>query len=402
MLYENYVSAMKSSGFDTFKKTLTQTQAKLVTDMTAWLGPWLTLFSGKIKGKPGEEFERKIHEEVEQFIEKCIDFTDHQSVMLHLMARRLDLLNMDKIKDGASDIARTSNEYLSIREFLADLKSKLTFSSDFEYYPCILIVDEILDPMPWEMIAPSQEFTRVHSIYLLFHLYELFKDQIDDGYLKQDIKNGLALLNPNNDDKLSDMCTRMNKYYDDFLPNWKRFEKVAPSFDQMSNGLNENDLFVYSGHGSTLHMFSSAEFKALKHNCIMMLFGCESISMKPGGTICEAICSSYTYFQTGCPGMLGAITIVTDIWIDLITILLLTQWVTPEHTEHPRIDLCRDERSRDRVNKILRKSDGRKNPNLLAILCGIRTDTDISISIRSAIVYRGLPPYNTSNLSKNL
>lgn len=393
---------MKSSGFDAFKKNLTQTQAKLVFDMIAWLGPWLTLFSGKIKGKSGEEFQHNIHREVEQFIGKLIDFTDRQSVILHLMARRLDLLDTDKIKQGAYEIARNCNEYLSIREFLLDLKSKLIFSNEFEYYPCILIVDEIMDPMPWEMIVPLQEFTRVHSIYLLFDLYEKFKHQIDDGYLKLNITNGLALLNPNNDEKLGDMCTRMNKYYDDFLPDWKRLEKIVPSFEQMSNGLDESDLFVYSGHGSTLQLFSSAEFQALKHNCIMMLFGCESISMKPGGTICEAICPSYAYFRTGCPGILGAITIVTDIWIDLITILLLTQWVTPKQMPHPRIDLCRDERSKERVNKILAKSDGRKNSNLLALLCNIRNDTDISICIRSAIVYRGLPPFNISNLTKQM
>lgn len=386
---------MRTPEFDAFKQKLSQAQHKLKTDMASTLGPWLTLFTGKVKGKSGEEFEEKIYEEVKQFSGK-VDITDNQFVMVNLMARRIDLLDSDKIKRAANDIGRDRNECLLIWAFLSGLKSNLKFSEQFEYYPCILVIDEILDPMPWEMILPSQEYARVHSIYSLFDLYERFKDKIDDGYLNLDINNGFSLLNPCNDNKLDDMCARMSKYYNDFLPHWTRLEKTVPTLDQMSKGLSESDVFVYSGHGSSLQLLSKREFKQLKQNCIMMLFGCESISMHPGGSICEAICSSYTYFKMGCPGILGAITIVTDIWIDLITISLLTQWTAPQQANNPRIDVCRYEKSIERINKLLAKCDGKRNPNLLALLCDMRSDTDISLGIRSAIVYRGLPPYNKS------
>lgn len=388
---------MNSSGFDALKQKLSQAQKKLVTDMKLWLGPWLILFTGKIKGKSGQQFEKKIYEEVKQFTDKLEEFTDDQFVMLNLMARRIDLLDNDKVKQAAVDISRNRNQYLSIREFLSGLKSNLKFNEHFEYYPCILVIDEILDPMPWEMILPSQEYSRIHSIYSLFDLYEKFNDQIDDGYLKLDIKNGFSLLNPCNDNKLDDMCARMNKYYDDYLPHWARLEKTEPTLDQMSKGLCESDLFVYSGHGSSLQLLSSWDFQQLKHSCIMMLFGCASIAMKPRGSICEAICSSYIYFACGCPGMLGTITIVTDTWMDLITISLLTQWIAPKQAKNPRIDVCRYETSLEHTNKILAKYDGKRNPNLLALLCDMRSDADISLGIRSAMVYRGLPPYNKSH-----
>lgn len=114
-------------------------------------------------------------------------------------------------------------------EFLSDLKSKTKCSQNFEYYPCILIIDEILDPIPWEMILPSQEYTRIPSIYVFFDLCDKFKHKfkhkISDGYLELNVKIGFTLINRNKDEKLEDMCQRMSNYSNDNLPNWKCIEK---------------------------------------------------------------------------------------------------------------------------------------------------------------------------------
>lgn len=208
------------------------------------------------------------------------------------------------------------------------------------------------------------------------------------------VTNGFALVNPDNDIKLGDMHKRLSEFYDTYFPNWKFIGAVVPTMDQITMELAKSDLFVYSGHGSSLHLLSSREFEQMNHNCLMMLFGCESIAMKARG-ICEAECSAYTYFQSGCPGVLGALTIVTDIWIDLITICLLTQWTASKHSKHPTIENCRDDGTRAYVKRILKRFNGNRNPNLLDLLCYVRNETDIDIRIRSAVVYRGLPPYNT-------
>lgn len=386
---------MNSDNYTDFIKNLTQIQSKLLNDVKLWLGPWITLFSGKIKGRIGEDFEAAIFDEVSKVCKEFDDFPNDQLILLSLVARRVDLLDTDKIKQAAHDIGREQKEYFRIVEFLAQLKSKTKFK-DFKYYPCILVIDEIVDPIPWEMILPSQEFTRVHSIYMLLDLYERNKDRIEDGYLKVNMKNGFAVINPDGDEKLGDMHRRMSQFYDDSFPKWKRIELAVPTIDQLNDALQTNELFVYSGHGSCLQFFKDFEFETIKHNCIMLLFGCESIAMKPRGTICEATSSSYTYFRRGCPGMLGALTIVTDIWIDLITILILTQWMTSKKIKHPKIDVCKDEHSKERVRKILQKYDGKRNANLLTVLCDIRNEADISARMRSAIVYRGLPPINTN------
>lgn len=385
---------MNTENYTSFMKELKATQSKLVADMVSWLGPWITLLSGKIKGKPGEDFEQKIFDDVEKFA-KPQDFTNDQLVLLSLVARRIDLLDAEKIEQAARGIAQNYKECTRIAKFLNDLKNKITFK-DFEYYPCVLVIDEILDPLPWEMCMTSQEFTRIHSIYFLFDLCERYKDQIINGYFRIDVKNGLAMINPNDDAKLAHMCERMSSYYNDYLPQWKRIEKEMPSPEQLTECLTKNDVFVYSGHGSSLQFFANYEFENIKQNYIMMLFGCESIAMQPRGTICEATCPSYIYFKNGCPGILGALTIVTDVWVDLITICILTQWIVPKQTKHPTIDICKDERSKEHIRKILLKTEGKRNPNLLALMCEIRNETSISFGMRSAIVYRGLPPYNTA------
>lgn len=393
--YKDYVSAMNTANYAAFMKNLTQMQSKLVIDMTLWLGPWITLFSGKIKTAAGEEFEKNICDEVDGFCSEHDDMHEDKQTVLHLMARRIDLLTSDYIKQAAQDLSRNELECKQIIKFLANLKKKIK-PNVFEYYPCILVIDEILDPLPWEMILTTQELSRVHSIYSLFDLYDRFKDKIDDGYLKVNIENGFCMINPDDDEKLGDMLRRMNKYYDDSFPNWKRIAKKTPTLAETVDGFANSDLFVYSGHGSSLQFFRSTEFEEMKHNCVMMLFGCESIAMKPRGAICEASCTSYTYLKAGCPGVLGSITIVTDIWVDLITILMLTQWIAPKQIKHPTIDTCSDEHSKERVRRILQNYDGKRNPNLLQVLCDVRNENGISIRMRSAMIFRGLPPYNTS------
>lgn len=88
-------------------------------------------------------------------------------------------------------------------------------------------------------------------------------------------------------------------------------------------------------------------------------------------------------------------TIVTDVWVDLITIWILTQWTVPRGTTHPKIEICKNLRSKEHIGRILLKSEGKRNPNLLALLCDLRNETDITFGMRASIVFRGLPPYNT-------
>lgn len=170
VLYKDYTKSMNIN-YQTFIQQLTQLQTKLLDDMSTWLGPWVSLLCGKIKTSKGRKFEQSIFKKVQQFCNTYNDITENQRILMNLIARRIDLLNNVKIKQGATDIAKTSVQYTRIWEFLKELKKETQVKDQaYEYYPCILLVDEILDTMPWEMLLKSQQFTRVHSIYLLFNL----------------------------------------------------------------------------------------------------------------------------------------------------------------------------------------------------------------------------------------
>lgn len=172
VFYKYYTKNM-GTNYYAFVQQLTQLQTKLLNDMSAWLGPWVSLLCGKIKGSNGKAFEQSIFKQVQQFCNDNDDITENQRILINLMARRIDLLDNVKIKQGATDIANTSGQYARMMTFLKMLKQETVIKGQtYEYYPCILLIDEILDTMPWEMLLQSQQFTRVHSIHLLFDLYD--------------------------------------------------------------------------------------------------------------------------------------------------------------------------------------------------------------------------------------
>lgn len=173
---------MDPLNYPTFLKALSQIQTKLVDDMSNWLGAWITLFCGKIKGAAGRKFEQEIFQQVDNFCNSISDITEDQRCMLSLIARRIDLIANDKIEQAAREITTTTEQYECITLFLTELKKNTIFKG-FEYYPCILIVDEILDGLPWEMVLTTQQFTRVHSIYLLFDLYVIFIHKFDYSFV---------------------------------------------------------------------------------------------------------------------------------------------------------------------------------------------------------------------------
>lgn len=206
-----------------------------------------------------EDFEQEIANDVETFTSKLGCFSYHQILLLRLVTRRNEFLDNEKIKQAARDIAKNNKECSQLSEFLMGLKSKIIFKH-FDYYLCILVMDEILDLMPWKMVLLSQELTCAHSIHLLFDLYDRYKNQIDEGYHKINANNGFTLINPNDDEKLSVMCNWLNEYYSDCLPKWECLENIIPSMEKLSECLAKNDLLVYSRHGSCLQFLPDFEF----------------------------------------------------------------------------------------------------------------------------------------------
>lgn len=390
--YKRYSQNQPSEHVE-YIKMLTALQSEIINSMILWLGPWITLFSGKCKTPDGKQLEKKLSKEVDEFVTETDGISDENIVLLKLIVRRIDLLDEEKLKEAAYQLAQNKIQYQRITQFLNQLKKKTTFASN-TYYPCILIIDEILDAMPWEMILPQQESTRFSSIHLLLNSYRLYKDQIEDGYVKLQITNGSALINPDNDEKLQKMHLRMDEFYKTWRPDWKRHGATIPTTTELRSLFQDYDVFVYSGHGSALQFFDAKDDITLKTKSVLLLFGCESLALKSRGLVSEAYGPSHVYYTTDCPGMLGATTIITDIWADLITIMILYQWIPSESTEQLNLNVGNDSYYKNRIKEILSSTAGKREPSLLAILSKIRTEMQLSVRIRSALVFRGLPVYN--------
>lgn len=126
-------------------------------------------------------------------------YTSRQQVLLSLIARRTDLLTDDLIEKAAWNISQDKVQFSEIRSFLfndiSHARDKLN-KQQLEYFPTIVILDELADFLYWEMVCPNQEFARMTSMSLFFKLYDKYAAQLKDGYVRVKTKKGYVLSNP--------------------------------------------------------------------------------------------------------------------------------------------------------------------------------------------------------------
>lgn len=396
-MYKNYVAEVDRLGYNTFITQLTKQHTKLIKDMQQWLGPWLTLFAGNVRGTQGQQFESTLFARIRNFCtDNQIQLNGEQMKLACLIGRRMDLVKTAGIKQAASYIGQTPAEVRAIEKLLIYVKTKIKLPA-FEYYPCILVIDELLDSMPWEMVIPKQEFSRINSIYLLYDLYEKHKENIRDGYLQYSFTNGCSIINPDNDANLQQMHKRMMKFFGAHLNDWKIIDNRKPTIDELTEMYSNHSVLSYSGHGSSLQFFDALDLGHIRTKSIVLLFGCESIAMKSEGLISMANGAPYLLYSMGCPGMLGALTVVTDIWSDLITIYIVSQWLAPNIDASDEFADIHDVWTKERAKDIFSRTAYKKEPNLLRLLCNIRDEQRVlSVRVRAAIIFRGLPVINCS------
>lgn len=366
---------------------------KLKNEMSQWLGPWITMFSGKVKGDEGELLVQELFDEVKDFCKQDAEISDQQYVLICTVARRLDLLDTNLIAQAAEHIGVNQSQRARLNKFFGEMKKKYNFQS-YKHYPCILVVEDTLDSMPWETVHQSQEFCRFSSIYLLFDLYEKYRNKIKNGYVQLALKNGNILVNPDDDEKLARMKNRMTKIYSKWLPESKCISGEKPKEEDMHDLLCNGDFFIYSGHGSSLQFLKDSEIRT---ESVLMLFGCDSSALQARGLVGEAFGSPQIYHSMKSPGVLGALSIITDVLTDLISIWIVSQWVHSRKSTTD-VDIYEDiydaSFKKKRLHSILMKIHDKKEPSLLAILADIRSEAFITLRMSSAFIFRGLPLYN--------
>lgn len=364
----------------------------LISDMKKWLGPWIVFFTGKIKGDDGKQMETHILAAVNEFVAKNGKFKPQQTLLLSLVSRRIDLLDSHTIKVAAEHIAETYTQYTAISKFLAGIKKKFKFDNH-SYYPCILILDEYLDKIPWEMLVPAEEIARFSSIYLLFDIYEVYKNDISDGYLKINAKTGNALINPGIDTKLDDMEKRITNFVSNWMPHWKATIGGTPEPSIINELYATADVFFYAGHGASLQFANATELSQLKTKAILLLYGCESNALKLQGLVAESTSTHLTLHNSKCPAIFGGNCIISDVWSDMWSISMLTYWI-PSKQMRPFKPILISDDVQKCFQSFHQKMGNKSEPSILRIIAELRQCQNVILRMRSAFVYRGLPMYN--------
>lgn len=302
----------------------------IVNLLKSFIGPWVCALTGTFKSRKSIETENKIHDEVSEFLKKR-DFSDQQKKLIHILARRTDLLTHQQIFIAITYILREKSnlgyndlDLNDLYDFLTWIKQEFIYD-DVSTHPCILIVDELLDQLPFEMLNLQQEFTRVCSFSNLKRLFERYRDSMDsNGYIQCPTANCQALINP--DGSLKTMEDRMKSFFNYWLPSWKVTSNQKPSKDEFYEILSHSDVLVYSGHGSGLQLAFCDNVFNLKTKAIVFLFGCGSVSLSSTGLNSELKGAHIFYHMGWSPAVVGFLWTVTDFNTDFCSAKILSSW----------------------------------------------------------------------------
>jgi separase len=272
----------------------------IINHLTSFLGPWVCALTGKFKSRKAIETENQIRIKVYEFLRTRNYFTEEQQKLIHLVARRTDLLSHQQIFVAITYILREKPNLGYEDIDLNDLYDHLTWiKQQYKYeetstHPCILIIDDLLDQLPFEMVNTQQEFTRICSFANLKRMCSDHTESFDyNGYVVQTLSNCQAVVNP--EKNLKSMEARMQLFFEYWTPTWKvTIGKIPEDFHNM---LSKSDVFIYSGHGSGLQILSDNVFK-LKSRSVVFLFGCGSVGLQSTGLNNE-LTGVHNYYHLG-------------------------------------------------------------------------------------------------------
>jgi separase len=309
----------------------------MVTILKSFIGPWMCVMTGNFKSRKSIETENEIKQKVNEFLMKR-SYSEQQEKLIHLVARRTDLLTHQQIFVAITYILRDKSSLGYSDVDLNDIYDHITWiKQEFVYedvstHPCILIVDELLDQLPFEMVNTQQEFTRVCSFANLKRLFERYCGSMENGYVLCPTTNCQAIVNP--DGTLSVMEERMRNFFNYWLPSWKLTCNQKPSKDEFCEILSQTDALVYCGHGSGLTLSCDYVYN-LKTKAIVFLFGCGSVSLTSSGLNSE-LKGAHVYYHIGwSPVVVGFLWTVTDFNTDYCSTKMLSAWInSPQSKAH--------------------------------------------------------------------
>lgn len=360
---------------------------KLIKAHEKWFGSWRFLLSGCFKEPEDKSMESKVYAKVDRYCKQRKSSTEFR-ILVSLLARRMDLMSPEGIYGFCCHYAEDEEDLQKMFLFLREIQVSFKTKNPRETFPCVLIVDEMLDMMLWEMLNTDQDFCRFNSFHVLTTIYKKHSNEIENGYWQTTIRNGCAVVNP--EKNLPDMQERIMEYLEYWMPEWKKIVAEAPTKEDFADIFTNNDIFMYCGHGSGLQFIKDFYLTHLKIRPIAFLFGCSSGKLHSRGMWSE-LHGSHTYYAAGlCPGVFGLLFVVTDFLTDLMASIIVCRWVPNPACKRSWRDTFKKNWREDKMNIDNLETE----PNLLRIITDLRRETTITIRQRAAVCYRGLPVWN--------
>lgn len=388
--------------------TITATLDQFCQRLRRFLGPWLVLLCGQARSARARRTDAIAFRTVDQHCgATALRFTARQRLAASRIARATVLLDRADLLAGATYIADTEDQYVAlVGLFLHHLPNALaavgrsTAVEPDDYHPTVLIVDEQVDFVYWEMAVPQLQQSRVSSLALLFRLVDHYGERLRgaaDGVLPVPVRRGLVLSNPDN--TLAGSGQRMQLLFELLRPQYRTIYGRAPLPDEMQSALAAADVYVYAGHGNGLQFVGGRELADTELRAVAFLYGCESVALKATGGQSEPV-GAHLYLQYAlCPAVVGMLNVTTDVWTDIVTLGLSVMWLGGGGERDARAQEAflgewnavhghRTAVYADVSRLMLAK---RPQPELLAVLQQMRCMPELPLRMRMVLVARGLP-----------
>ncbi|XP_013145878.1 PREDICTED: separin [Papilio polytes] len=266
-------------------------------------------------------------------------------------------------------------------------------------WPVILIVDELLDTFPWEMLScvREQAVCRMENIHFTYYLYKTHEKQFVDGHMVIKADVGRYIINP--EKNLERMEKRMTSFVQYWCAAWRGHVGQPPAPTDFIQYLNESDIFLYCGHGDGCQLAGGGGgggggggVESAAGRGAALLSGCGSVRLTgPAGRAPPAAAHHHLHIAA-CPLVVGMLWEVTDLEVDKAVSSLVALCVPPRPpAPAPWHAVGKQNWSQGVLDTNVEYSgEAQSEPEVLLALSRARSATAFTM-IASSMVARGLP-----------
>ncbi|XP_053660508.1 uncharacterized protein LOC128709529 [Anopheles marshallii] len=399
----NHESAASTDNQANSLEAVEQLISSAVQRTCEWLGPWSNLLVGKFRSANDQKLEGYIFNQIEEFcVHNRINRTRRQ--LISLVARRLDLVDDFQLFElcCSEQLDLDDAKAEALYTLLAEMKQQKFPDKKEERlncYPVLLVIDELLDSLPWEMLHPTGEFSRFTNLWTLSELHRAHATRMKNGYFMLSAKQCYTIINP--DKNLTKMSARLQMFYKEWYPDFELLIDQPPKESEFSEALHISDVLIYNGHGSGLQFMNGETLLQRDINCVTFLFGCDSVRLYSNGLFTEMTGTHMYYNAAHCPTVIGALWVLTDLFTDIYSMLLVGNWIPSTNPIYVKHNISSLDTMAFKAGKWqFKKSSSStkcfvgKHSNLLRLMGDCRMFYHLPLRIRCALVCRGLPVIN--------